>query len=151
MIVTFVAADDADLKELTLLFDNLDLIFQHQEEILTNPDYYNIPLKGCGVFALYCGSCRLRLGDMLHLWSNTEWRKGDVYNFSIVGSPLSGGNSCRAWSKSRGFFSRHNPTFSGMGFPAWEVKRLHQSEPCSSLTICDLLANINTTPVYQDK
>lgn len=140
MLKFYAAADKADLQELALLFENIDLLYQYKEKIFTNPDYYFIPINGLGVFALYAGTCRLRLGEMLRLWESSEWKIGDTYNYNIVGSPLSGSNVCSAWIKGKGFSQRHHPSFGGLAHPAWKIVNERQDISVSNLNLRDLLS-----------
>lgn len=120
--------------------ENLPFLYGYQTEIIENPDYYYISMTGCGVFALYGGSCRLYLGEMLILWKTSEWRNGNIYNYNIVGSPLSGSNQCQAWIKDKGFITRRNQTFSGLSSPAWKlVSQRPDNYNNSKLSINDLL------------
>ena len=46
----YVQAATPDKEVLQALFDNLDLLQQHQDLILSHPKYYNISIQGSGVF-----------------------------------------------------------------------------------------------------
>jgi len=107
----FVQPDTADEDGLKLLFDNLSLIQQNRDLILNTPQYYNIRIAGCGVFALYVPTFSLFIGDLLRLWEETEWKQGDAYFYCITGSPLSGSNSSSYWSKTEGFNHKTATTF----------------------------------------
>lgn len=145
MLKYYAAAEEPNKDDLSVLFENLPFLYERLNEILNNPDYYYIRLQGCGVFALYAGTCRLYLGEMLQLWKDSEWRSGDVYNYSIVGSPLSGSNQCQAWIKGKGFTTRRNPTFGGLGRPAWKlVNERPEDFQSSGLSINDLLCRLRT-------
>lgn len=67
----FVQPEDADESSLKLLFTNLSLIQQYQDLILNTPEYYNIHIRGCGVYALYIPTFSLFLGDLLRLWAES--------------------------------------------------------------------------------
>ena len=98
----YVQAATPDKEVLQALFDNLDLLQQHQDLILSNPKYYNISIQGSGVFALYIPTFSLCLGELLLLWQHTPWKQEDTYFYCITGSPLSGSNTSRYWSKEQG-------------------------------------------------
>ena len=112
MTVSFyVQAATPDKEVLQALFDNLDLLQQHQDLILSNPKYYNIHIQGSGVFALYIPTFSLFLGELLLLWQHTPWKQEDTYFYCITGSPLSGSNTSRYWNKEQGFANKYTPTF----------------------------------------
>ena len=101
-----------------LLFDNLDLILRHREEILTTPRYANIgvpyAIRGGG---LYVGplqtsrqfniagsmvSVSLRLATLLRIWEVDQFRVdckcgSTALIRSFTGSPLSGGSQATAF------------------------------------------------------
>ena len=97
----YVQAATPDKEVLQALFDNLDLLQQHQDLILSNPKYYNIPIQGSGVFALYIPTFSLCLGELLLLWQHTPWKQEDTYFYCITGSPLSGSNTSRYGTKNK--------------------------------------------------
>ena len=122
MTVThYVSAPDTKSDELNALFENIQLIEQNKYLIIRTPEYYNISITGFGVFPLYVPSVRLHLGDMLILWEHTAWKQDDVYFYSMTGSPLSGSNSCRVWSKEKGFHHSKSKTFRALLAPAYSV------------------------------
>ena len=91
---------------------------------MQNPKYYGVEIKGCGVSALWIGSTKLWLGDMLQLWETPEWKIGDTYYFNITGSPLSGSNECQTWSKEKGFSTTEYKSFGALARPAWFVRKM---------------------------
>ncbi len=103
---------EPDTQSLETLFNNIDLTNQHKQLIFETPDYYNIFIEGCGVFPLYTQTFKLSLGELLKLWNHTEWKQEDKYFYCITGSPLSGGNSSKYWSKEDDFSSMETKTFS---------------------------------------
>ena len=107
----FAKPDEANTQDLETFFNNFELIQQHKEEIYANPEYCNIYIQGCGAFPLYVQSIRLSIGELLKLWDETEWKQDDKYFYTIVGSPLSGGNSSKYWSSDKGFGSMETKTF----------------------------------------
>lgn len=107
----FVQVDEPNKQDLETFFTNLDLILTHQNFILNDSKYSNIHLKGCGVFALYIPTFSLFVGDLLRLWETTEWKQNDRYFYSITGSPLSGSNSSKYWSYTKGFAHKSTTTF----------------------------------------
>lgn len=107
----FAKPDEANIQDLETFFNNFDLIQQHKEEIYANHEYSNIFIQGCGVFPLYVQPIRLSIGELLKLWDETEWKQDDKYFYTIVGSPLSGGNSSKYWSSDKGFGSMETKTF----------------------------------------
>ncbi len=108
----FAKPDEPCTQDLETFFKNFDLIQQHKQLILDTPEYYNIRISGCGVFALYMPSIRLSIGELLKLWNDTVWKQDDKYFYCITGSPLSGGNSSKYWSPKTGFKSMETHTFS---------------------------------------
>lgn len=113
MTIKFVvSADEPDTKNLEIFFANLDLIFKHQDLILHTPEYYDIHIRGTGCFALYMPTFPLLLGDLLRLWAETEWRQDDKYFYCITGSPLSGRNSSKYWSRAEGLGCESTAVFS---------------------------------------
>ena len=112
MTIQFFAKPDTPNNEaIQAFFDNFDLIQQHKEEIYANPEYYNIFIQGCGAFPLYTPPIKLSIGELLKLWDETEWKQDDKYFYTIVGSPLSGGNSSKYWSLKKGFKSMGTGVF----------------------------------------
>lgn len=141
MFRIYAKADTPDKEELTLLFANLERLYRHKDLICHTPAYYNIRLKGCGVFALYIGTCRLTLGDMLRLWESEPWQRDGVYICHIVGSPLSGGNSCAKWSRKKGFFHKKESSFMKIAQPAWQIVNARTADwSFSEMSLADLLA-----------
>lgn len=140
---------DHDLKE---FFNHLDLILRHQDFILATPELSRIHLKGCGAFPLYVSSISLTVGELLQLWEQTAWRQEDKYFFSITGSPLSGGNSSRYWSRKKGLAHCRTAVFSAQFLAALSLRQTGSPvfglvtpvdvppQPFSELTIGDLLA-----------
>ena len=120
----YVQAATPDKEVLQALFDNLDLLQQHQDLILSNPKYYNIHIQGSGVFALYIPTFSLCLGELLLLWQHTPWKQEDAYFYCITGSPLSGSNTSRYWSKEQGFANKYTPTFGKQLRSAIFVRRI---------------------------
>ncbi len=109
---------------LSTVLNNLDILYKHKDLILNNPEYYGIDIKGCGVSALWIGSTKLWLGDMLQLWETPEWKIENTYYLSITGSPLSGGNICQIWSKEKGFSTTRYKSFGALARPAWTVRKM---------------------------
>lgn len=108
----FVQPEKAEETSLKLLFTNLSLIQQHSDLILNTPEYYNIHIRGCGVFALYIPTFSLFLGDLLQLWAESDWKQSDDYFYCITGSPLSGSNLSRYWNQAVGLEHKSTTTFS---------------------------------------
>lgn len=96
-----------------LLFDNLDLIFRHKDEILETPRYANIDVHyaikggGCYIgpistakqyhFAGTLVNINFKLGSLLELWDNEQFKipckcGGTAVIYYFSGSPLSGGS-----------------------------------------------------------
>jgi len=107
----FAKPDEPNNDDLQAFFDNFDLIQQHKEEIYANPEYCNIYIQGCGAFPLYVQPIRLSLGELLKLWDETSWQQDGKYFYSCTGSPLSGSNSSKYWSKGDGFSYTSTKTF----------------------------------------
>ena len=94
MTVSFyVQAATPDKEVLQTLFDNLDLLQQHQDLILSNPKYYNIHIQGSGVFALALFDNL----DLLQQHQDLILSNPKYYNIHIQGS---------------GVFALYIPTFS---------------------------------------
>lgn len=112
MVIRFFAKPDTPNNEaIQAFFNNFDLIQQHKEEIYANPEYFNILVVGLGCFPLYTPPIKLSIGELLKLWDETEWKQDDKYFYTIVGSPLSGGNSSKYWSSKKGFKSMETCVF----------------------------------------
>jgi len=100
-----------------LLFDNLDLIFRHKDEILETPRYANIDVHyaikagGCYIgpistskyyhFAGTLVNINLKLGTLLELWENEQFKisckcGGTAVIHYFSGSPLSGASIAAA-------------------------------------------------------
>ena len=107
----YIQAPTPDKQVLQALFDNLDLLLQHQDLILSDPKYYNIHIQGSGVFASFIQGFSLCLGELLLLWQHTPWKQEDSYFYCITGSILSGINTSRYWSKEQGLANKYTPTF----------------------------------------
>ena len=150
MTVSFyVQAATPDKEVLQTLFDNLDLLQQHQDLILSNPKYYNIHIQGSGVFALYIPTFSLCLGELLLLWQHTPWKQEDTYFYCITGSPLSGSNTSRYWSKEQGFANKYTPTFGKQISSAISIYDEHKPTPvsvpklqASDITIFELIEEL---------
>jgi hypothetical protein len=101
-----------------LLFDNLDLIMRHKEEILATPRYANIDahyaIKGGGLYVGPLHTSRtfniagspvkvnLRLATLLRIWETDQFKVkckcgGTAVIRSFTGSPLSGGSQATAF------------------------------------------------------
>ena len=86
----FVKQPKFNNQGLDALFENLSLILQNRDLILSTPEYRNIYISGMGVYPLYTSPLKLFLGDLLVLWEKTDWKQGDEYIYYVTGSPLSG-------------------------------------------------------------
>ena len=101
-----------------LLFDNLDLIVRHRDEILATPRYANIDahyaIKGGGLYVGPLHTSRafniagslvgvnLRLATLLHIWETDQFRVdckcgSTALIRSFSGSPLSGSSRATAY------------------------------------------------------
>lgn len=107
----FAKPDEANNDDLQAFFNNFDLINQHKQLIFNKPEYYNIRIAGCGAFPLYVQPIRLSIGELLKLWDETSWQQDGKYFYSCTGSPLSGSNSSKYWSKGDGFSYTSTKTF----------------------------------------
>lgn len=144
MIKHTMTAPNADYKSISHLFNNLDLIITHRDEILSQEQYRNIYIPGMYVAGLHVGKLNLSLGDMLNLWQKTEWKNGAIYYFSIIGSPLTGVNNAHWYNvNTRQFESGAYYGFLGLARPALAFFR--QTEPerskisPSSVSVFDLV------------
>ena len=101
-----------------LLFDNLDLIMRHREEILATPRYANIDahyaIRGGGLYVgplstakrfSFAGTfvtINLKLATLLRVWDTDQFKVkcncgGTAVIRSFAGSPLSGGSQATAY------------------------------------------------------
>lgn len=101
-----------------LLYDNLDLILRHRDEILATPQYANIDahyaIKGAGLYTgplhtslafNIAGSTirvNLRLATLLRIWETDQFKVeckcgGTAVIRSFTGSPLSGSSRATAY------------------------------------------------------
>jgi hypothetical protein len=101
-----------------LLFDNLDLIMRHRDEILATPRYANIDahyaIKGGGLYVGPLSTSKafniagsivrvnLRLATLLRIWETDQFRVGckcggTALIRSFTGSPLSGSSRATAY------------------------------------------------------
>jgi hypothetical protein len=104
-------------RKRALLYNNLDLILRHRDEIIANPRYANIDvqyaIKGGGLyvgplstvrqfnFAGTLVSINLKLSTLLEVWDNEQFKVececgGTAVIRSFTGSPLSGGSQATA-------------------------------------------------------
>ena len=104
-------------RKCALLYNNLDLILRHREEIIATPRYANIDvqyaIKGGGLYVGHLSAVRhfnfagtlvsigLKLSSLLEIWDNelfkVECKCGDTAVIrSFSGSPLSGGSQATA-------------------------------------------------------
>ena len=155
----FAKPDTPNNEAIQAFFNNFDLIQQHKEEIYANPEYYNIFIQGCGAFPLYVQPIRLSIGELLKLWDETSWQQDGKYFYCVTGSPLSGSNSSKYWSKEDDFSYTSTKTFGNQIRSAlWllqtgqtEVKsrctpiEVPNREP-SKLTVTDLINVLNSLP-----
>ena len=135
MVIKFFAKPDTPNNEaIQAFFDNFDLIQQHKEVIYANPEYYNIFIQGCGAFPLYVQPIRLSIGELLKLWDETSWQQDGKYFYCITGSPLSGSNSSKYWSKEDNLSYTSTKTFSNQIRSALWLLQTGQTEVKSSCT-----------------
>ncbi|MBR4784543.1 MAG: hypothetical protein IK012_04730 [Fibrobacter sp.] len=101
-----------------LLYDNLDLIMRHKEEILATPRYANIDahyaIRGGGLYVGPLSTARwfsfagtfvtinLKLATLLRIWDTDQFKVqckcgGTAVIRSFTGSPLSGGSQATAY------------------------------------------------------
>ena len=104
-------------RKCALLYNNLDLILRHRDEIIATPRYANIDahyaIKGGGLyvgplstvrhfnFAGTLVSINLKLSTLLEVWDNEQFKVececgGTAVIRSFTGSPLSGGSQATA-------------------------------------------------------
>ena len=147
MLKMFVAAPATDKGAISYLFDNLDLIVDNKDKILSCDDYRNVKIPGIFVGGLYVGMYELSLGDILNLWDKTVWRDKTKYYYSIIGSPLSGSNDS-AWydqetkSFEHGSYFNGKIGFLGLAAPALEYMKTAPKKPKSQLSIFDLVKQL---------
>jgi len=114
-----VTSPQTDKQALACLFQNIELIEQNKELILSTSEYRDIYISGVGVYALYIPPLKLFLGDLLRLWEQTPWKQENEYFYYTTGSPLSGSNCSSLWSKAGGFNSKHIPSIGALLKPAY--------------------------------
>ena len=104
-------------RKCALLYNNLDLILRHRDEIIATPRYANIDvqyaIKGGGLYVGHLSAVRhfnfagtlvsigLKLSSLLEIWDNEQFKVeckcGDTAVIrSFSGSPLSGGSMATA-------------------------------------------------------
>ena len=104
-------------RKCALLYNNLDLILRHREEIVATPRYADIDvhyaIKGGGLYVGHLSAVRhfnfvgtlvsigLKLSSLLEIWDNEQFKVeckcGDTAVIrSFSGSPLSGGSQATA-------------------------------------------------------
>lgn len=104
-------------RKCALLYNNLDLILRHRDEIIATPRYANIDvqyaIKGGGLYVGHLSAVRhfnfagtlvsigLKLSSLLEIWDNEQFKVeckcGDTAVIrSFSGSPLSGGSQATA-------------------------------------------------------
>ncbi len=155
-MITFHAApkDPLDNEEIRTFFANIDLILANADKILQDEIYSNIRIKGTGIDGIYIGHIDLFLGDLIRLWHNETWRKGQKYYYHLGGSPLSGMSFCTYWENGKIGCDKSTPSFGTLLRPANMVIRNLQEQPdgipipfpkrhVSELNINDLIAKLN--------
>ena len=104
-------------RKCALLYNNLDLILRHRDEIIATPRYANIDvqyaIKGGGLYVGHLSAVRhfnfastlvsigLKLSSLLEIWDNAQFKAeckcgGTAVIRSFSGSPLSGGSMATA-------------------------------------------------------
>ena len=84
--------------EIARLFNNIDLIIRHKQQIMARAEYKNIRVKGTGIDGLFIGHLPLFLGDLVTLWEASPWRTQNKFYYHLGGSPLSGMSFCTYWT-----------------------------------------------------
>ena len=154
----FVKQPKFNNQGLDALFENLSLILQNRDLILSTPEYRNIYISGMGVYPLYTPPLKLFLGDLLVLWEKTTWKQGDEYIYYVTGSPLSGRNCCHLYKEGEGLTSKNNSSMMALMAPAFLLAQTGSPErqtkcipaECpprtpSSLSIFDLINILNNS------
>ena len=151
MIKTTAVAPAADNGAISHLFNNLDLIIDNQDVILSNESYRNINIPGIFVGGLYVGMYKMSLGDILHLWAGTQWHENFRYYYNIIGTPLSGMNTAYWYDAASkqiqyGTYYDGRSYFMGLAKPAlsYMAKRA-ASNSKSNLSIFDLVKQLQRT------
>ena len=104
-------------RKCALLYNNLDLILRHRDEIIATPRYANIDvhyaIRGGGLYVGHLATARhfnfagtlvsinLKLSSLLEIWDNEQFKVeckcgGTAVIRSFSGSPLSGGSQATA-------------------------------------------------------
>ena len=139
-------------KEIALLFDNIDLIMRHKQQIMARAEYKNIRVTGTGIDGLFMGHLPLFLGDLLTLWEASPWRTQNKFYYHLGGSPLSGISFCTYWMKGKIDCDRNTPSFCTLLRPACQtieggkitpaIRLPSQKRKESALKIKDLLRQL---------
>ncbi len=146
-----VVAPTTDKGAISCLFENLNLINTNRDKIWGTPEFSNIQIPGLYVGGLYVGMYKIRLGDILKLWSDTQWHDGNRYYYNIIGTPLSGMNTTHWYNADTKTFEsgRYNNgrlQFMGLARPAFDqIRNSKLNNPnaaISKLTIFDLVRQL---------
>lgn len=142
-----ITAPVADKESITYLFNNLDLILSHRNEILSHSEFRNIYISGVFVAGLYVGGRHLCLGDILNLWDKTEWCSSGRFYYSIIGTPLSGMNTAHWYNTESkqfesGTYNNEKLCFLALARPAFEQVRHSRPNTRSVLSIFDLVKHL---------
>ena len=108
-------------EEIALLFNNIDLIMQHKQQIMKKDEYKNIHVKGTGIDGIFIGHLNLFLGDLLTLWEASPWRNQNKFYYHLGGSPLSGMSFCTYWMNGKIDYDRNTPSFCTLLHPACQT------------------------------
>ncbi|MBP5160583.1 MAG: hypothetical protein ILP11_00835 [Alphaproteobacteria bacterium] len=138
--------------EIALLFNNIDLIICHKQQIMARAEYKNIRVKGTGIDGLFMGHLPLFLGDLLTLWEAGAWRNQQKFYYHLGGSPLSGISFCTYWQHGQIACDRNTPSFCTLLRPACqtieggkitpEIRLPSQKRTESALKIKDLVQQL---------
>lgn len=117
-----VTAQQPDLKSISVLFDNINVIMENRQIILNDPDFYNIYIDGISVCSAYTGEVRIPLGVLIQLWDSEPWCTDKQYTYRIGGSPLSGLCFEQCWNaETRSFCKQNNRNFMSLARVAFHT------------------------------
>ena len=148
--ITFYAVSpDKDYQSIEFFFKNLDTFKRYKNQIAKRQEFASYTIAGIGITGLYIGSMNATIGELLSLYEST-WKKekdGDtLYLIHMIGSPLSGSNSCSFWSTKEqkivtGSYERFLPEYT----PLSELKKQEKKSTQNFKTkapkeLCDLYA-----------
>jgi len=131
------ASKPSTVNEFQLLAENLNLLLEHEEEIMSQPRYFYCEMEDAFLSMPYIsGDGLIPLGVLMLLWRGEVLKDvcsdcgGEVYIVGTGGSPLSGNHSwwgcCRQCGKRQ---KGHKPTFRELWNPIRDALLRFRLEP----------------------